>query len=199
MTDSVASDFAPALAASKQTTVAVAVSSSSSAWGTGDYKVSAKSADHADPTGGSWLLCDSSAIDSAFTDLIALVGGSRPDARGRMLVMQGTNADVSTLLANDGQAVANRRPKHRTSNGLTASTSISPNPHAHTATVRQGTGSTGAMNFSFNDPSTVGSLSVDATSLSAATTMGGSVGTNNGNDALDTPSFIVPGNLFIHT
>lgn len=81
------------------------------------------------PYGGSsapadWLLCDGTAVSrTTYASLYAIVGttygagdGSTtfnlPDLRGRMAVGKGTHADVSTLGANEGVAVASRRPKH---------------------------------------------------------------------------------------
>lgn len=47
-----------------------------------------------------------------------------PDLRGRMPVILGTHADVSVIGNNDGQAVANRRPKHRTSDTIAVNDTI---------------------------------------------------------------------------
>lgn len=153
---------------------ASATSTSSSQWTTGDYKVSALAADHNDPGGGSWLLCDGTAIAAGFTGLIATVGANRPDARGRALVMQGTNAAVSSLLANDGVAVANRRPQHRHT------------PHSHNE--NNGGALTGGNFANANTPG--GGVGTTATSDG---------GSGTATDSLDAPAFIVPGNLFIHT
>jgi microcystin-dependent protein len=96
------------------------------------------------PTG--WLLCDGSAVSRTtyaglFTAISTNYGsgdGSTtfnvPDLRGRIPVGLGTNASVSTLGNNDGVAVANRRPQHNHTNGLTT-----PN-HTHTATQYQNAG-----------------------------------------------------------
>lgn len=156
---------------------ASATSTSASQWTTGDYKMSALAADHDDPGGGSWLLCDGSAIAAGYTGLIATIGANRPDARGRTLVMLGTNASVSSLLANDGQPVANRRSYHRTS--LTAPTQ-----------PRSDGGPAGATSV----------VSLNGSRIDGGAIVSGmAVGSGNANDALDTPSFIVPGSLFIHT
>jgi microcystin-dependent protein len=133
-----------------------------------------------------WLLCDgASYLRSAYPDLFAVIGTTYgaadgthfnvPDLRGRVVVgyaAAGGHTDVSTLGANDGQAVANRRPKHRTTNGLsivggpfpTAPGSNGFSPGSNTFVVGAGSGS----------PS-----------------LSGSIGTNIANDALDTPSYIV--------
>lgn len=147
----------------------------------------------------SWFICDGSAVSRAtYSDLFTAIGttfgvgdGSTtfnlPDLRGRMIVgyaPSGGHTDVSTLAANDGQAVANRRPKHRTTNSLT----VSPSTHSHQQTMYSGPGgSTVAGTASGASSSTGNGDSTAGTSLS----IGGSVGTNNANDALDTPSYIV--------
>jgi len=138
------------------------------------------------PTG--WLLCDGSAVSRAtYADLFGAVGttfgagdGSTtfnvPDMRGRVPVgyaASGGHPDVSTLGNNDGQAAANRRPKHRTS--------LSDPGHAHTLNMQTvnvwGSGST---------------LIAAGSGLSTnSATTGITVGTGNANDALDTPSYLV--------
>lgn len=74
-----------------------------------------------------YLFCDgSSLLRSDYPALFTALGGASsewglpdgthfnvPDFRGRMPVGVGTHADVSTLAANDGVAVASRRPKHQ--------------------------------------------------------------------------------------
>lgn len=171
------SDVSPALLplATQQSVTVSASVGGISGWTTGDYKVSAQAADHADPGGGQWLLCDGTAIDAAYAALIALVGATRPDARGRTLVMKGTNAAVSTLLANDGVAVANRRPQHRHT------------PHSHTVTGQ------------FLNPYQSAPGDTLLRNSSSQTTSSVDGGSGNANDSLDAPAFIVPGNLFIHT
>lgn len=172
----------------------------SSAWVSGDYKISAQNADHADPAGGEWLICDATAIDVQFTTLIALVGANRPDARGRSLVMKGTHADVDAIGDNEGVAtVANRRPKHNSTSSLTL-----PN-HGHSEAFfgapGDGTGNFPAM--------PIGGATVNSTN---STNFGGAVVGNptsnpaingtigpSGTNPVDTPSYIVPGNLFVHT
>lgn len=151
-------------------------SSSSGGWATGDYKVSAQAADHAEG-GAMWLLCDGSAVDAAYADLIALIGSTRPDARGRTLVMKGTNASVSTLLASDGVAVANRRPQHR----------HTAHSHSYTAPDSPAAGQAG------------GGPTSEVNAVSSASTGSTDGGSGVSTDSLDAPAFIVPGNLFIHT
>lgn len=147
------------------------------AWQTGDYKISAQTATHDDPSGGKWLLCDGSAIDATYSNLIALVGANTPDAQGRGLWMKGTNAAVDVIGDNDGVAtVANRRPQHRHT------------PHSHTVV---------AQTF-VAGPSTVLQLNTNVSTQNYATSSvdGGS---GNANDSLDAPTFVVPGNLFVHS
>jgi microcystin-dependent protein len=89
----------------------------------GDYLVSGA---HTPPAG--YLLCDGSAVlRSQYAALFAAIGtdwgagdGSTtfnlPDLQGRVMVGRagaGGHADVATLGARDGTALANRRPKHR--------------------------------------------------------------------------------------
>ena len=96
------------------------------------------------PTG--WQLCDGSAISrTTYATLFALIGttfgagdGSStfnvPDLRGRSPVgyaASGGHTDVSTLGANDGVAVANRRPRHSHSLALTLPNHI----HTHALTL----------------------------------------------------------------
>lgn len=160
------------------------------------------------PTG--YLMCDGSAVSrSTFSDLFnALGGGSSPwglgdgsttfnlpDLRGRVAVGMGTNPSVNALNQNDTQPVANRRPHHRTSNAL----SITDPGHTHNLGDDRGAESL----YIGNSGSNSGSTTIDdsqakstngiAYALSHTTniSLGGSIGTNNANDALDTPSFVV--------
>lgn len=106
-----------------------------------------------------------------------------PDSRGRVDVghaASGGHADVSTIGANDGVAAVNRRPKHRTSDSISVSLTYSGNVSSGQATSSTD-GSTGRFVVSGNGGSTVG-LGVSRS---------GSVGTNNGNDPLDTPAYLV--------
>lgn len=103
-----------------------------------------------------------------------------PDLQGRVPVGKGTNASVNALGANDGQSAANRRPHHRTTNSL----GLSDPGHAHglgnaSGVPTPGTNVAGPANSQFTNTATTGIA------------LTGSVGTNNANDALDTPSFLV--------
>jgi microcystin-dependent protein len=106
-----------------------------------------------------------------------------PDLRGRTPVGIGTNASVSSLNANDGQAVGNRRPHHRTSNslGINASGSLTNGPISHNN--GSANGACVIDDSQFNSGSTLG--------VSVSASLTGSIGTNNSNDAVDTPSFVV--------
>lgn len=88
----------------------------------GDLKASMQLADH-----GTWLLCDgrnnvpraSVSADFVATMLAAGFPGADgtkigvPDFRGRAIVGKGTHGDIDALTDNDGEAVGNRRPKHK--------------------------------------------------------------------------------------
>jgi microcystin-dependent protein len=81
------------------------------------------------PTG--YFVADGSAVSrTTYSRLFAVIGttygvgdGSTtfnlPDMRGRVAVGLGTNADDNTLGANDGSVLANRTPKHNSTNSLT--------------------------------------------------------------------------------
>ena len=85
------------------------------------------------PTG--WLLCDGSAININYTELIALVGANTPDMKGRFPL--GDSASL-TLLATGGSTTISEAnlPAHTHANTATASTSVTVNSGgAHTHTV----------------------------------------------------------------
>lgn len=99
-----------------------------------------------------WLLCDGSAISrAAYSTLFGVIGtaygagdGSTtfnvPDLRGRVPVGKGTHTDVSTLGNNDGVALANRSPKHNSTNGVTLTGSVSKTGGASlTGSIANGT------------------------------------------------------------
>lgn len=147
------------------------------------------------PSGG-WLLCDGSAVSRTtyarlFAQIVTMWGpgdGSTtfnlPDFRGRVMVYLGTNASVSSLNLSDGQSVANRRPQHRTTLSDPGHTHPTQVPNSQTV-AQPGT------------PLTAGGTGTPGNTSSATT--GITVGTNNANDALDTPSFIVGGIRIIRT
>lgn len=151
--------------------------------------------DAAAPAG--WVKYDGGNLPSStgiYADLATHLGSSTtPDTRGRMEVAIGAHADVNAVGNNDGQAAANRRPKHRTTNALTASQV----PHAHGPggaaaggwfEAEWGSGAAGQGNG--GGSRNQGTVSATDTQQPAVT-LGGSIGTNNANDALDTPSYIV--------
>lgn len=154
---------------------------------TGDYKISAQTASHADSTGGTWYLCDGSATVGA--GLIALVGATLPDARGRNLTMKGTHVDVDAIGDSDGAAIANRRQKHNTT--------ITDPGHSHSLTAFQAvnpTALTGGTGYTGGDRSDVihgGGVGSNTTGITAAAAGGSGIA--------DSPSFVVPGSLFIHS
>ena len=91
-----------------------------------------------------WLLCDGSAISrTTYATLFSIIGTSYgpgdgsttfniPDSSGRVSVGVGTHADVNTVGKNEGMAtVANRRPKHNHTNGVTAGHNLSLPNHGH--------------------------------------------------------------------
>lgn len=138
------------------------------------------------PTG--WLLCDgASYLRTDYPDLFTAISTTYgaadgthfnvPDIRGRVPVgyaASGGHTDVSALNNNDGQATANRRPKHRTSEPS----------HVHPIT-----------NVSDIPNSGIANAAGDQASPTLGPVAGGSgtigIGTANANDALDTPSYIV--------
>lgn len=155
------------------------------------------------PTG--WLLCDGSAVNrTTYADLFAAIGttfgsgdGSTtfnvPDMRGRVPVgwaASGGNPDVSTLGANDGQAAANRRPHHRTS--------ITDPGHNHGGSTGNVNSSATNLNGDTNQGYSSKYMNTNAgnapnghTHSIPTGTTGITVGTDNANDALDAPSYIV--------
>jgi len=97
-----------------------------------------------------WLICDGSAISrTIYSDLFAVVGtlygsgdGSTtfniPDIRGRTPVgyaASGGHTDVSGLGNSEGSTLANRRPKHPHTNGLTIGNSLTLPDHEHSASI----------------------------------------------------------------
>lgn len=138
-----------------------------------------------------WLICDGSAISrSTYAVLFAIIGttygtgdGSTtfnlPDIRGRVPVGLGTHADVSTLNNNDGQAVANRRPKHRTT--------ITDPGHTHDVYGYSTLGAAGIAQATWQTPGGNPATTDNGTPKVTGIT----IGSGNANDALDSPSFVV--------
>lgn len=137
-----------------------------------------------------WQLCNgASLLRASFAGLFAIIGVSYgsvdgthftlPDMQGRVPVGLGTNASVNALNANDGQAVANRRPQHRTS--------LTDPQHSHNSAgsghALAGAGSNIMANAS-------AATDGDANFMRAAST-GITIGSGVANDALDAPSYIV--------
>lgn len=108
------------------------------------------------PTG--WLLCDGSAINASYTELIGIVGANTPDMKGRFPI--GDNASL-TLLATGGSATIAEAnlPNHThsfsaTSGAMSAnatlSHSITDPGHAHNFIPKFG--GTGGIGVSATDP-----------------------------------------------
>lgn len=126
------------------------------------------------PTG--WVLCDGTAVSrSTFSGLFSILNtaygvgdGSTtfnlPDYRGRVPVgyaASGGHTDVSTLGLNEGSALANRRPKHPHTNGITITGapgvgslalpnhghSVTDPTHAHSANMNNDGAAGGGNNF----------------------------------------------------
>lgn len=131
------------------------------------------------PTG--WIRYDGTNLPGStgiYADLYAHLGNTLalPDTRSRMPLDQGTNPAVTTIGANEGVPVANRRPQHRHT------------PHAH-----------GPSGWSaFEALSGSGSLTANATgggsygsfgTTTSTTSVDG--GSGNSNDSLDTSPYIV--------
>jgi hypothetical protein len=102
----------------------------------------------------------------------------------------------------DGQAVANRRPQHRTTDAKTVGVgSLTLPAHTHDIAAAGGgsdsAGTLGAANqFATSgggggggNPHTANPTTAPA--INGTPTLGGSIGTNVGTDALDAPSYIV--------
>jgi microcystin-dependent protein len=72
-----------------------------------------------------WLICDGASYPrSSYAALAGVIGSAYggdavnfnvPDLRGRMAVGKGTHLDVDNLGDSEGSALADRRPKHKTS------------------------------------------------------------------------------------
>ena len=148
-----------------------ALPSPAAAWQTGDTKVSAKPATHADPQGGTWYLADGSAIPAGNPGLVALLGANFPDGRGRALTMVGTHADVNAIGKTDGEPIANRRFRHG---------------HSFSLTVPQGNVA-GAGPNAHNDGN-----------VQQAVGVVGTIGPASARP-LDGPASVVAGNLFYHS
>jgi len=160
-----------------------------------------------------YLFCDGSAVSrTTYAALFAAIGSgygagdgsttfNLPDLQGRIPVGLGTNAAVNALNKNDGQAAANRRPQHRTTDAKTVSAgtlAVTDSGHTHGipsnyistaggSNIRVDQADAGP-NFATNSGT---ASAAAALSVSGAPALGGSIGTNNANDALDTPSFVV--------
>jgi len=152
-----------------------------SAWMTGDTKVSAQAATHADPGGGTWYLADGSAIPAGQTGLIALLGPNFPDARGRALIMKGTHADVNAFGKSDPAAVGSRSPVHKSS--------VTDPQHSHAGVSIPNAASQGPGGSPPGVQAT-GATSPAATGITVGPAAAG---------VTDAPAYAVVGNLFYHS
>lgn len=146
------------------------------AWVTGDTKISAQTATHADPQGGTWYLANGSAIPAGETALIALLGPNLPDAPGRIPVIKGTHADVNAIGKSDGVAANSRRPAHK---------------HSVATAYTNGNVYVGGSNAA--PPGGYGAQYQTPINLSVT------VGPQTGAEPTDNPAYIVAGNLFYHS
>ncbi|MCR4340094.1 MAG: tail fiber protein [Gemmatimonadaceae bacterium] len=164
----------------------------------GDYKVSAQTAAH-----GRWLLCDAGAESrTTYATLFALIGtlfgvgdGSttfnKPDPFGRVLVIKGTaHVDTNELGDSDGNVASNRSPRHNSTNSLTL-----PN-HVHPANSSSAGGGATTAPQGFTNMSAV-NLTTATGNPTTNPAIGGSIGPG-GTLPVDTPAYLVVGNLFIH-
>lgn len=161
-----------------------------------------------------YVLCDGSAYDGTTTTYSALwsaigaaYGGVQaafnvPDLRGRSLVGLGTNADVNALSDNDGVALANRSPRHNTTNALTLPNhvhSVTDPGHTHDVQVRTATAGALTEIDRVANASTVQTLAAKALSALTGLTIGnpttnpsigGSIGPG-GTLPIDLPAYAV--------
>lgn len=194
-----------------------------SAWVTGDTKISAQGATHADPQGGTWYLSDGSAVPPANTALVALLGANFPDARGGAIVMKGTHSDVNAIGKKDAAAQADRRiaHKHTVANPTVNSHSHGGGVHTHGITdpghahwfycSNADSSSPYAVpdgysdNWQITPPTSVATTGISVNNSAATVaaeapgTSGGTVGPQAAGTPLDGPSFTVVGNLFYHS
>lgn len=139
------------------------------------------------PPGGFYITEDGSAISrTAFAQAFGIIGtaagagdGSTtwniPDSRGRVPVgyaPSGGHADVSTLFATEGLALASRRTRHKHS--------VTDAGHAHLYTAATGIGQAGS-----------GDAGGSGTAATAAATTGVLIGPQTGAEPTDTSAYIV--------
>jgi microcystin-dependent protein len=161
------------------------------------------------PTG--WLICDGSAISRTTYAALFVAIGTRygagngtttfnlPDGKGRSLYGGGGSLAVG---ANDGQAAANRRPQHRTTNALGHNLTLPNHVHSLPNAPFAGGGNPGGSFASMDAPPYLTSSHNSANPSTNPAINGGitgSIGTNNANDALDAPSYLVIDNWMIKT
>lgn len=143
------------------------------------------------PTG--WLLCDGTAIDSAYTSLKAIVGDNTPDLKGRFAI--GDNSTL-TLLATGGSATigTNNLPAHSHANTAvlnSGTVTITDPGHTHTGT----TADAGSHNHGLPDARTTSSTSHTHTGTTTYAAGGSSTGgaLNSDNAGTHNHSFTTAG------
>lgn len=160
----------------------------------GDFKISAQTADHADPSGtGTWYIMNATtALPVNETQLIALIGANRIDMRGRMPVIIGTHADVNGIGDNDGTDLASRRPSHDHTVNLTATAA---GGHAHggfqAVSPTGGTGGTGYTGGDRADVTITDAIGNHTHPVSGVVGVGGTA-------PVDKPAFGVVGHGFYY-
>lgn len=103
------------------------------------------------PTG--WLLCDGTAINASYTELIALVGANTPDMKGKFALGKTAAGTGSTLLGSGGSttiAEANLPSHTHTINHNHAAFNTSGSDGTHTHTISD-PGHTHVTNVSFGN------------------------------------------------
>lgn len=142
------------------------------------------------PTG--WVAYDGTNLPAStgiYADLYAHLGSTltTPDTRGRVTVGQGTHLDVDAILENDGLSVANRSPKHTSTNGLTLPDHVHPGSPG--SFWKQGAGGVSYASAGGSDDfSTLGNTGDPSTHPAINGSIGPTVGATR---PVDTPAFIV--------
>lgn len=153
------------------------------------------------PTG--WVAYDGGTLGGStgiYADLYSHLGSTTtlPNTKGRLIVIKGTNADVSTIGNSDGLAEANRSPKHNSTNNTTISN------HKHEAAdASYGAGAFNIITANVSVQSGAGATgfsagrdmdTIDTSNPTSLPATGGSIGPG-GSRPTDTPAYIVFGLL----
>lgn len=168
-----------------------------------------------------WLECNGAVVSrSTYSALFSYLNGlspalpfgsgdgsttfTLPDFQGRMPVhhvLSGGHSDVMTLGNSEGITFDKRRPKHRTTDNLTVTSSLGINDPGHTHVTAQSYRytSAGASSGSAGDnlvggsANGVNSNTTGITLSGSQASRGGSIGTNVANDSIDTSPYLVAG------